>query len=822
MLDLKDFSIFENQTTFDFKGFLIKIAGYWKWFLISLAIAFFIAYQVNIRKEKIYGLETLISVKEESNPLFTSNTSLTFNWGGVSDEVQSITTILQSRSHNELVVEKLQYYIDYLVQGKYNLIDAYGAIPFKLELDKKKGQLAGSLISITFVSESVYEIKIPFENNAVSLIHYSDNSKSNTAVAVGEFKKRYRVGEVVILPFLNWKLQIKDNPGFYKGIEYFVRFNDFDGTVSNYKGIGVKADDQGGAILTLSLQGTNKARLVDYLNATVKMLIKRQLDSKNQFATNTIAFIDSTLIAMESQLKETGNELKTFRKDKNIVDIEDGGVKFSDKMLQFDLERDEMTRKMTYYNSLKAYLKSSVDYSKLPAPSVAGIEDPNIVVNVSKLIALSTQRSEMAYAVKSEKIFKDFDNQMMAIKNVLLENITTAKQTLQYDLATINSKIGASESAIKQLPEDQQELIKIKRKYDLNDNIYNTFLQKRSEADIVKAASLSDIHFIDPAKDVGGGLIGPKTSVNYVLALFLGILIPLIVVLIIFFINNSIQNTDELSNLTKIPLIGVVGVNKDKSELAVFNKPKSALSESFRAIRSSLQFLYKKQKVDGAKTLMITSSVSGEGKTFCSINIATVFALSEKKTVIVGLDLRKPKLFEEFNLNNDKGVVNYLIHQNTIEEISNTTEVPFLDVILSGPIPPNPGELIISERMGEMITELKQRYDYIILDTPPVGLVSDALELDQYCDATLYIVRQNFSKKDMITLLNNRVQRGELKNTSIVLNGFENKAKYGTGYGYGYGYGYGNNTYANGYHEVEPVKNRLSKIINWLKKERKA
>ena len=821
MLDLKDFSIFENQSTFDFKGFLLKIAGYWKWFLISLAICFFIAYQVNIRKEKIYGLETLISVKEESNPLFTSNTSLTFNWGGVSDEVQTITTTLQSRSHNELVVEKLQYYIDYLVQGEYNLIDAYGAVPFELELDKKKGQLIGALISITFVSESVYELKITFENSSVPLIHYADASRSITNVAVGEFKKRFKVGQEVVLPFLNWRLNIKDNPGFYKGNEYFVRFNDFDGTVSNYKGIGVRADDKGGSVLTLSMQGTNKARLVDYLNATVKMLIKRQLDSKNQFATNTIAFIDSTLVSMESQLKETGNELKSFRKDKNIIDVEDGGVKFSDRILKYDVEKDEITRKIAYYNSLRSYLKSSVDYSKLPAPSVAGIEDPNIVVNVSKLIALSAQRSEMAYAVKSEKIFKDFDNQMLAVKNVLLENIVTAKQSLQYDLATVNSKIGASESVIKQLPEDQQELIKIKRKYDLSDNIYTTFLQKRSEADIVKAANLSDIHFIDPAKDVGGGLIGPKTSVNYVLALFLGILIPLIVVLIIFFINNSIQNTEELSNLTNIPLIGVIGVNRDKTALAVYNKPKSALSESFRAIRSSLQFLYKKQNVDGAKTLMITSSVSGEGKTYCSINIATVFALSEKKTVIVGLDLRKPKLFEEFNLNNDKGVVNYLINESSVDEITNATEISFLDVILSGPIPPNPAELIISERLGDLMRELKQKYDYIILDTPPVGLVSDALELDQYCDVTLYIVRQNFSKKDMITLLNNRVKRGELKNTSIVLNGFENKAKYGTGYGYGYGYGYGNNTYAEGYHEKEPVVSTISKVVKWLKKERK-
>jgi capsular exopolysaccharide synthesis family protein len=225
--------------------------------------------------------------------------------------------------------------------------------------------------------------------------------------------------------------------------------------------------------------------------------------------------------------------------------------------------------------------------------------------------------------------------------------------------------------------------------------------------------------------------------------------------------------------------------------------------------------LYKKQLVSGAKTLMITSSISGEGKTFCSINIATVFALSEKKTVIVGLDLRKPKLFGEFNLINDVGVVNYLIKQKSVDEIVNHTQIPFLDVILSGPIPPNPSEMILSDGMKELIDELKQKYDYIILDTPPVGLVSDALELAQYCDVTLYIVRQNFTKKEMITLLNNRVKRDELNNTSIILNGFENKAKYGGGYGYGYGYG----NYTNGYHEEDVKKNWFDKFIpKWRKK----
>ncbi|RVT75831.1 polysaccharide biosynthesis tyrosine autokinase [Flavobacterium sufflavum] len=814
MLDIKDFSIFENQVSFDFKGLLIKILSYWKWFLISLIIAFTIAYQVNIRKEKIYEMGTLISVKEENNPLFTSNTSLTFNWGGVSDQMQTILTTLQSRSHNELVVDKLQYYIDYLVQEKYNMVDAYGAVPFYVNIDKNKGQLSGGLINITFLSESEYQIKIPFEGNSASLITYSDNSYSTTAVAAGDFVKKYKVGEQVSLPFLHWKLQIKDNPGFYKGKEYFVRFNDFNGTVSRYKGISVEVDDKGASILTLRLQGTNKARMVEYLNATVNMLIKRQLDSKNQFATNTIAFIDSTLVAMESQLKTAGEELKSFKKGKDVFNIEDGGAKFSDKILQYDVEKDAIARKITYYNSLKAYLKNSVDYSRLPAPSVAGIDDPNIVANISKLIALSTQRSEMAYAVKSDKIFRDFDNQMEAVKNVLLENIASAKSSLQFDLGLVNSKINQAEGNIKKLPDDQQELVKIKRKYDLSDNIYSTFLQKRSEADIVKAANLSDIHFIDPAKDVGGGLIGPKTSVNYVLALFLGIFIPLLVIFVVFFINNSVQNVEDVSKQTQIPLIGVVGVYKDKGELAVFDKPKSALSESFRAIRSSLQFLYKKQHVEGAKTLMITSSISGEGKTFCSINIATVFALSEKKTVIVGLDLRKPKLAEEFDLSNEVGVVNYLIKQKGLKEIINTTKIPYLDVILSGPIPPNPSELIIGEAMADLIGELKKEYDYIILDTPPVGLVSDSLELGQYADVTLYIVRQNVTKKEMVPLLNNRVKRGEMTNVSIILNSFENKAKYGSAYGYGYGYG----DYSSGYHEEEKPKGLIQKILKKIRK----
>lgn len=813
MLDPKDFSFFENQNNFDFKGFLIKILSYWKWFLASLIVCFVVAYQVNVRKEKIYGMESLIAVREESNPFFTSNTSLVFNWGGTSDKVQTIITTLKSRSHNEIVVAKLEYYIKYFKQGKYNKIDAYGEVPFKVDIDKSKGQLSGIPIKIKFLNATEYELSVPFESESITLINYYDESTSQIAVVPKEDVKRYKVGQQVKLPYLNWKLQLKSDANSYAGKEYFVRFDNFNSVVAQYQGISVESDVKGSSILKLAMQGTNKARMVDYLNTTVNVLRKNQLDSKNQFAINTISFIDSTLIAMEGQLKGTEGELKDFRKGKNVFELEGGGEKISEKLTGLDVERDIINRKISYYNTLRSYLSNSVDYSKLPAPAVAGIDDPNIVGNVSRLIALSIQRSEKAYAVKNDRFFKDFDNEMESIKKVLLENITSAKAVIQADLALVNARIGQAESTIKQLPEDQQDLLKITREYDLAENIFNTFLEKRNEANIVKAANLSDIHFIDSAKDTGGGLIGPKTNVNYVLALFLGLVIPLVFVFIITFMDNSIHTTEDISRLTKIPLLGVIGKKKTFSNLAVYEKPKSALAESFRAIRSSLQFLYKKQNLSGAKTLMLTSSISGEGKTFCSINIATVFALSEKKTVIVGLDLRKPKIFGDFSLDNTFGVVNYLIGQKTADEIIQKTEIPYLDVITSGPIPPNPAELILGESMKELLDDLKKRYDYIILDTPPVGLVSDALELAQYCDATLYVVRQNITKKGMLALVNDKHKRGELSNISIVFNGYENKARYGYNYGYGYG------DYSNGYHDEGETGSRIKRISRkWLKK----
>ena len=814
MLDTKDFNFFETQNSFDFKGFLLKIISYWKWFLLSLVIAFTIAYNVNIRKEKVFGMESLIVVEDQNNPLFTSNTSLIFNWGGTSDKVQTIITTLKSRSHNEFVVDKLQYYIQYFKEGKYFYQDAYGETPFVVAIDKTKGQLFGRLIKIKFISPTQYELSVDFEETSTAtLMHYADLSVSEYNVREKAFKKVYQINESVALPFLNLKLLLQPDAINYENSEYFIRFDDFNQVVAAYKGIDISADAKALSVVRLQLEGSNKKRLVEYLNVTVDMLRKNELNRKNLFAINTISFIDSTLVQMEDQIKDAEGELKEFRKGKNIFELEEGGGGvLTEKLSGYDVEKDELGRKVSYLNLLKSYLDKSTDYSKLPAPTVAGIEDPNIISNVSKLIGLSTERSKMAYSVKSKGMFSDFDREMAAIKSVLLENIASSKAALNIDLSIVNKNIRLAEGQASLLPEQKQEHLKITRKYNLKDIIYSTFLEKRSEAEIVKASNISDINFLDRAKDVGGGLRGPKTSVNYILALLFGFLIPLILVFIIALLDNNINGVEDIQKLTKIPVIGVVGKKSTENNLAVFEKPKSPLAESFRAIRSSLQFLYKKQQKQGAKILMITSSVSGEGKTFCSLNLATVFALSEKKTVIVGLDLRKPRIFGDFNIDNITGVVNYLIGQKTVDDIIQPTHIPYLDVISSGPIPPNPSELLMGDAMAELIEELKLKYDYIILDTPPVGLVSDALELSRFCDATLYVTRQGFTKKGMLGVVNEKHKRGELHNISIVFNGYQNKAKYGYGYGYGYG------AYGEGYHEEEADVKGWQKIIKKLKK----
>jgi tyrosine-protein kinase Etk/Wzc len=815
--DKNDFESVESGTiTFDFRGFLFKVLSFWKLILLCLGIAMTIAYFNNVRKQNIYRLDSLISIENDQNPFFTANTSISFNWGGVSGKVGKMITAIKTRTHNEKVVDSLQFYMQYLVEGKYRKTDIYKNAPFYLELDKSKGQILNKPIGIRFINDTSFEIFSEFESDKVSVQYYDTKTKLSVNVPQGPFLQSYTFGESVQLPFLNATIHLKPSIKVSVGSEFFVNFLSFDNVVNSYRS-SMKIEPfskTSSSVLRLSLTGNNKSKIVDYLNATTAILSKSELERKNLYATNTIRFIDSSLATVSTNLKDVTDEMNEFRRQNKVFDVDDEISQISNQLKIYDNDKQVEQSKLNYLNRLENYLSTKTEYTKIAAPTSVGIEEINILNSVSKITSLAIERQNLEYTAKEGNVlFNDLDRQIDAERNVLLETIKSTKYTLGIQLNTISKNIAELEAELSDLPEDQQEYLKIQRKLDISLESYNVYQAKRSEAAIVKAANVSDINVIDEAKDIGGGLIGPNKSLNYMMALMVGSFTPLLFILIIFLFDNNIHGSEDVEQLSRIPIIGLVGKYKHDNNLVVYDKPKSAVAESFRAIRSSLQFIYKRQDVEGGRTLMVTSSVSGEGKTYCSINIATVHALSGKKTILLGLDLRKPKIFGDFNIANDLGVVNYLIGEKTVEDITFKTQIENLSIVPSGPIPPNPSELLMSDRMKILIEQLKKDYDMIVIDTPPLGLVADSIELTQYADATIFVIRLNYTKKGMLKYINTKYKAGEVKNISFILNFYKHKANYNYDYGYGYGYGYG--VYGNAYHEGQKktILNRIKKAF---------
>ena len=799
---------------FDFKTFLFKILSFWYLFVISIIIGLGIAYYVSQRTIPIYEMSSLITIKEDQNPLFTnSNTSLTFNWGGQSNKMGSTVMTLKTRTHNEKVVKYLQLYLKYLKDGEYQKEDAYSKVPFEIEVKENAFQLQGETMQIILIDDKYFEISFEIEDepNSVKYYNYANENYKYETFETGKHIDTFEIGKPIVSKYFTGQLNRIDSK-INESQKFYIQFLDFNTVVKQYQNINVEPQEQGGSVITLELIGENKNKLVDFLNATTRILSKSQLDQKNLFATNTIKFIDSTLNEKATELEAFENQLNTYKLENDIIDLDTETQQLKDKLIKLDIEKKDLNQQIEYLNTLNTYLNNRNTYEDPPAPSMVGISEGSLVEGVRKIVELSLERSKYQYAAKPDlPKFKDIDRQINATKSVLMENITSSKSNLLKEIEVVEAELREAEREVRKLPKNQQGLLKIERRFDMSQQTYNLFLSKRNEAKLIKASNVSDIQIIDEAKDVGEPKIGPNNKLNYVLAAFFGFGLPLVFVFFTVLLDNKIKSPKDIENLTDLPLVGVVGKSKIKNEKAVLEQPHSVVSESFRGLRTSLQFVFKNKDIQGTKTILVTSSISGEGKTFNAINLASVMALSGKKTILVGLDLRKPKIHNNFDIDKDSGVSNFLSGQLDYKKAIQKTSYDNFDIMTSGVIPPNPSELLIDGLMDDLMARLQSEYDFIILDTPPIGLVSDALNLMKYADATLYIVRQNFTKKGMLSLINQKVQKGEVKNVNLVLNYFKSKNQYGYAYNYGYGYGYGN--YGKHYLKKEHVKQNIFEKI---------
>jgi capsular exopolysaccharide synthesis family protein len=795
----KDFQTSSTSNT-DIKKYLYGALGYWRLFLVTIVVGLIVAKFMNGYLEKIYSLNTIISVKEENNPLFSTGTNIAFNWGGSNNGLETVKVILKSRTHNEIVVKRLNFYINYFQEGRFRIEDKYGDTPFSVSLNTSKSQLYNKLIGIEITGDDTFTVSFDFdESGSNSVINYETNIASTLPSKELFFSKKYNIRDIVNTPYLNFSL--KQISPFKVGEKYFIQFTSFDGTVAANRNINVNSITNAGTMLSLQKQGGNKKRIEDYLNTTVKVLDSLKQIQKIEFAVKTQAYIDTLFNEVEKRLQEVEKDLGDYKETNNIFDLSSQGSEIFSETIALEKEKNQLNSNTEDLSNLKKYLSTKNSFNKdYLVPATIGVQDPKMAGLINNLISKSSFRESLRNIVKdNHPDVIQISGEIRIIKNNLFESISSLQEVNNNRLKRLKSILDVYKIKSSELPKKEQGLINFQRDYELSESNYNYLKQKRYEASTAIAANVSDIRVIDTAKDLGQGPNYPLPSFNYLIAIMLGTVLPLFYIIIKELLDNKIHSLEEIENNYAIPILGAIGRNKGSNNLVVFERPKSTVSESFRTIRSNLQFLFKNASEAESKTLILTSSISGEGKTMVSINMATVFALSGKKTILLGLDLRKPKIYTDFDVTNDIGVVNYLIKQKTLNEVIVKTKIPNLDLILSGPIPPNPSELLLNNAAEEMMMQLKKDYDYIIIDTPPVGLVSDALELFKYSDAVIYVVRNNYTEKGMMKMIDDKYKNKEVSNISYVLNDFSVKSKYGFGYGYSSVYG----KYSYGYHENE-------------------
>ncbi len=806
---------FDEQSSFDFKPLLIKILKNWKWYVLVLFISLFIAHYINVRKQNIYELDNYVTVKDENNPWFTSNMSLVFNWGGVSDKVDLFITTLKSRTHNEKVVSDLKSYLTYYKKGKYNLIDIYNKTPFIFELDSTKYQLINTPIEIDIIDDSSFKLKTNPKDKTQTLYNYS--TKKSKKVSLEKYEGTFRFGEKIDLAFLHGKFLLKPDAVYDKKTTYFIQLSDFYSTVNHYQnGLKVKPKNKNSSILILSLRGTNKQKLADYLNRTTSLLQEQILKDKNKFAVNTIKFIDSILVGIQSDLSQSAKSLKEFVRNKSVLNLDDPSSKLYEKVTALDLQKNNLLQKQMYYTQLLDYLQNKKNYEDIPAPTVVGIDDPTMVQKISQITQLAIVRKKSLLNFQENSLpIQKMDLEIESLRSSLLETAQSALRNIKKELGFVNQKIRKIEREINKLPEEKQTLLSLKRQFDLKEGIYNELLQKRNEASIVKASNVSDLKIIDKAKDIGQAPVAPNRKINYLIALIAGLLLPTLLFLVQYLLDNKIHDISEVEEITETPVLGQIYHYNKEGNLPAKDDPKGMVTESFRSLRSAFRFVFPEHT--DTQTLLVTSTISGEGKTFISSNLALIQAMSGKKTILLGFDLRKPKLDQYFKEaeNVEVGLSDYLAENATIEDIIIPTEHQNLHLISAGKIPPNPSELILRDTLKKLFISLKKNYDIVIVDAPPIGLVSDALELQKHADIVSFIIRENYSLKDFIKDIDERYLSKKMNNLSIIYNdfktGFLKKYGYGQGYGYGYGYGYGH-----GYFEETP--GFWGKLMKKLKK----
>ena len=763
----------------------------WLWIGAALFLALAIAYVFNRYSQRVYNVKSTLMIKEQQSTGAVANMEQIFAgniynpYPNLEDEV----AIIKSYTLNRRVIEELpEHHIAYVPVARNGIQwqRTYKTSPFVLNsLDED--QPTGKPVMIRFTGPDTYTIE-PKETTGNKRQRSPEPDRGDPA-------REFKLGEPYSFYGFNFTVERRDSlKQISDGQRWLVWFESPDGLTNMYRsGLGVEAVEDYASVFTLSFDGYSPRQGADYLNTLMRLYIIQGMEWKSRAADTTINFIEAQLELISDSLRRAENNMENFRLKNRFVDLTLEGSLVLQKLEGLEGEKNILDMQMQYYEYLVDYLDTRDPIESIISPSVMGISDPRLVGLVNEVSRLQQTRKQLAFRVnESVPQLEIIDKEYADAQAALRENVNSAISQLKLSMNNINQRIAAVEKELGRLPGTERSLIRIQREFDLNNSVYTYLLERRAEAGIAKASQITDNRIIDEAMTQNSTRVKPKESKNYLTAALLGLMIPMLLIVVFDLLNNKIIGRHDIERITKAPIIGYISHSEYKIEDPVAEKPGSTLAESFRAVRTSLAFYTGQTK---CPVIVISSPVSGEGKTFVSVNLATIISMMNKKVLIVGLDLRKPRVHAILKAGNGHGMSQYLSNNATFEEVIVPTEINNLWFAPSGPVPPNPAELIGSPKMGEFIARARNEFDVVIIDTPPVGIVTDALLLSQIANVTLFVVRQRYTTRGSVQLLDEIYRKGEMSNVAILVNDISASGYYGYGLRYGYSLGYGNRYY---------------------------
>ncbi|WP_295768788.1 polysaccharide biosynthesis tyrosine autokinase [uncultured Mucilaginibacter sp.] len=759
----------DGDDIIDVKKIVNKVVHQWPLYLASILLCTALAVVYAYFSNPTWRITSKILVKDEKGTSpralsgsISSEFSSIFNAGSTADnEIQ----VLKSRTIMQKSVQAMQLNVRTYVKTGLKWKEIFKQIPFVLNLDYKVDTIAKREYLIEFINDESYKI--------------SNNSEDISITA--NFKNPVQLGQ--------YNLSLTYIAGIKYSKNYKIVIEDIDATIANFsQNFTVSlADKQASAIdLSLNYQQPEKGEAI--LNKIMQLYLSTNLQNEMQIADSTMAFINTRINLVSKELNDIEQHFEQYKTRNNLANINEqskalvtSASGYYDKLTQQDIQ-------LSIIQDLERYLNNSQNKKVIPS-SLINPADQSFgqAINSYNELLLTRDKASLSYT-EDNPIIQNIDKQINNARVNLIQNLETYKKSLQVGKSQLEKQNVEFADELRKMPNKERNYLDFARQQNLKQELYLFLLQKREETAISRNSTISNSRILDPAKS---DFLPekPKKSVLYIIGFVLGIVLPSAYIFVKELFNVRITSRSDIDAVTKIPILGEIGHNSDKQSLVAGTNSRSVISEQFRSLRTNLQFVLDSSK---SNVLLFTSSMSGEGKSFLSLNIGSALALTGKKVVFLEMDLRKPKLSASVGLANDNGFTNYAISDDPNYDIKKLLKPlsfnPNCYLVSSGPIPPNPAELLLSDRLTQLIDYLKAEFDYIIIDCAPVGLVTDALMFEKFANLTFYVARQGFTYKAQLEIANDLINTNKIKNLYLIINDIKaHKAGYTT-YKQAYGY----------------------------------